>query len=135
VAYGRHRRRSRVPRCGARLTLIKCGHGCWRFLSYPALGAPAPQPRGTGRALVEEEHGMRDTGDGMGQRDWVKSVGKKLREDMGDCPTLPQEMLNLLSRLRTEEGEGAWGRGTSRPNESGRGSRPREASIINSFAG
>ena len=45
----------------------------------------------------------------MDKRDWVKSVGKKLRDDMGDCPTLPQEMLDLLTRLRNEKGEGVWG--------------------------
>jgi hypothetical protein len=49
----------------------------------------------------------------MGQRDWVKSVGKKLRDDMGDCPTLPQEMLDLLTRLRAEQSDSAWG-GTTR---------------------
>ena len=27
----------------------------------------------------------------MGERDWIKAIGKKLREDLGDCPTLPQE--------------------------------------------
>jgi len=62
-------------------------------------------------------------GDGMGKRDWVKSVGKKLRDDMGDCPTLPQEMLDLLASLRTEKGDGVWGGATSNLNE--RGSIPR----------
>jgi hypothetical protein len=52
---------------------------------------------------------MREMGDGMGKRDWVKSVAKKLRDDMGDCPTLPQEMLDLVTRMRTEESDEAWG--------------------------
>jgi hypothetical protein len=35
----------------------------------------------------------------MGERAWIKAIGKRLREDMGDCPTLPEEMLELLRRL------------------------------------
>ena len=42
----------------------------------------------------------------MDKRDWVKSVRKKLPDDLGDCPTLPQEMLDLLTSLMTEKGEG-----------------------------
>ena len=33
------------------------------------------------------------------KHDWVKAIGKKLREDLGDCPTLPQELLEILGRL------------------------------------
>jgi hypothetical protein len=32
-------------------------------------------------------------------QDWVKAIGKKLREDLGDCPTLPQELVDALDRL------------------------------------
>ena len=32
----------------------------------------------------------------MEKRDWVKIVSKKLRDDLGDCPTLPSELLNLI---------------------------------------
>jgi hypothetical protein len=53
----------------------------------------------------------------MGKRDWVKSAGKKLPDDMGDCPTLPREMLELLTELRGENGDGVWGGATSNPNE------------------
>jgi hypothetical protein len=35
----------------------------------------------------------------MGERAWIKAIGKRLREDMGDCPTLPEEMLELLRKL------------------------------------
>ena len=35
----------------------------------------------------------------MMKQDWVKAIGKKLREDLGDCPTLPQELLEVLGRL------------------------------------
>jgi hypothetical protein len=45
----------------------------------------------------------------MDKRDWVKSVGKKFRDDMGDCPTLPQEMLDLLTRLRNDKSESVRG--------------------------
>ena len=31
---------------------------------------------------------------------WVKAIGKKLRDDLGDCPTLPEDMLRLLDRLK-----------------------------------
>jgi hypothetical protein len=33
------------------------------------------------------------------KRDWVKAIGKKLREDLGDCPTLPRELVDALDRL------------------------------------
>jgi hypothetical protein len=54
----------------------------------------------------------------MNKKDRVKSIGKKLREDMGNCPTLHQEMLDLLTRLNTKEGTGAWRGATSNENES-----------------
>jgi hypothetical protein len=38
-------------------------------------------------------------GKGMGDRDWVKAIGKKLREDLGDCPVMPQELLDVLRKL------------------------------------
>ena len=40
----------------------------------------------------------------MAKREWVKAIRKKLPDDMGDCPTLPQEMLDLLASLRAEKG-------------------------------
>jgi hypothetical protein len=39
----------------------------------------------------------------VGERAWVKSIAKKLREDLGDCPNLPPEMLRLLDELRQQE--------------------------------
>ena len=33
------------------------------------------------------------------KQDWVKAIGKKLREDLGDCPTLPQELVDVIGRL------------------------------------
>ena len=33
------------------------------------------------------------------EHDWVKAIGKKLREDLGDCPTLPKELVDALDRL------------------------------------
>ena len=44
------------------------------------------------------------TGKEMAKREWVKAIRKKLPDDMGDCPTLPQEMLDLLASLRAEKG-------------------------------
>jgi hypothetical protein len=39
----------------------------------------------------------------MGEREWVKQIGKHLREDMGDCPTLPEEMVEILRKLHRLE--------------------------------
>jgi hypothetical protein len=33
------------------------------------------------------------------QLDLVQAIGKKLREDLGDCPTLPQEFVDALDKL------------------------------------
>jgi hypothetical protein len=44
----------------------------------------------------------------MAKRDWANSVRRKLPDDTGDCPTLPQEMLDALTSLRSEKGESAW---------------------------
>ena len=33
---------------------------------------------------------------------WVRAIGKKLRDDLGDCPTLPEDMLRLLDKLKEE---------------------------------
>jgi hypothetical protein len=55
----------------------------------------------------------------MAKRDWVKSVRKKLPDDMGDCPTLPQEMLDLFVSIRAEKGDGAWSGTTSSHSASG----------------
>ena len=42
----------------------------------------------------------------MAGRDWVRAIGEKLRDDLGDCPTLPEELLELLSKLNTTQGDG-----------------------------
>ena len=58
----------------------------------------------------------------MEKRDWVKSIGKKLRDDMGDCLALPQEMLDVLTSLRSDapsltgSGSGGSARGASARN-------------------
>jgi hypothetical protein len=31
---------------------------------------------------------------------WVKAIGRKLREDLGDQPTLPTELQHLLEQLK-----------------------------------
>jgi hypothetical protein len=41
----------------------------------------------------------------MAGRDWVRAIGEKLRDDLGDCPTLPEELLELLSKLNTADGD------------------------------
>jgi hypothetical protein len=33
-------------------------------------------------------------------RGWVKAIGRKLRDDLGDAPTLPKEMLDLLEQMK-----------------------------------
>jgi hypothetical protein len=57
----------------------------------------------------------------MGERAWVKEIGKQLREDMGDCPTLPKEMLDLLRTLDRREGQKTAGRENAVEHESGGG--------------
>ena len=31
---------------------------------------------------------------------WVRAIGRKLRDDLGDVPTLPKEMLDLLEQMK-----------------------------------
>jgi hypothetical protein len=61
----------------------------------------------------------------MGERTWVKQIGKQLREDMGDCPTLPEEMLEVLRKLDRLDGRKTAGREKAVEHDSG-GGRPRE---------
>jgi len=42
-------------------------------------------------------------------QDWVKAIGKKLRDDLGDCPTLPQELVEALARLEKAQQAGNFG--------------------------
>jgi len=32
--------------------------------------------------------------------DWAKTIGRKLRQDLGDFHAMPREMLSLIARLR-----------------------------------
>ena len=41
-----------------------------------------------------------DNNRGDPNKTWVKAIAKKLRDDLGDCPTLPDDMLRLLDKLR-----------------------------------
>ena len=41
--------------------------------------------------------------EGSGDRSWVKTIGRKLRVDLCDQPTLPDEFLRLLSKLKDQE--------------------------------
>ena len=36
----------------------------------------------------------------MAERSWVKAINKRLRDDVGDCPNVPLELLDLLRRRR-----------------------------------
>jgi hypothetical protein len=40
------------------------------------------------------------------KQDWIKTLGKKLREDLGDCPTLPQELVDALGRMEEAQQAG-----------------------------
>ena len=71
---------------------MRCGHGRWR--KY--LGALAPHYTKRKPSLMNNT-ASRQTEKMMGKRDWVKSLRKKLPDDLGDCPTLPQEMLDLIT--------------------------------------
>ena len=41
----------------------------------------------------------------MAGRDWVRAIKKELRDDLGDCPTLPEELLALLKAKTTKADE------------------------------
>jgi hypothetical protein len=43
-----------------------------------------------------------DDNRGDPNKTWVKAIAKKLRDDLGDCPTLPDDMLRLIDKLREE---------------------------------
>ena len=59
---------------------------------------PVPCKRGVAGCF--QENGSDGVpGATMMKQDWVKAIGKKLREDLGDCPTLPQELVDALGRL------------------------------------
>ena len=82
-----------------------------------------PRTRSVGAASREGEswlsngvalNGKRDGREGLGE-----VGGKKLPDDMGDCPTLPQEMLDLLGSLRAKKSDGVWGGATSNRSASG----------------
>ena len=65
----------------------------------------------------------------MGQ-DWVKAIGKKLREDLGDCPTLPQELVDALDRLEDARQVGSLDGQTPNSNGSASTNRGKQALII-----
>jgi hypothetical protein len=64
----------------------------------------------------------------MGERSWVKEIGKQLREDVGDCPTLPKEMLDVLRKLDRREARKTGGREKAVEHESG-GGGPRSDAV------
>jgi hypothetical protein len=68
----------------------------------------------------------------MGERAWVKQIGKQLREDMGDCPTLPEEMLDLLIKLGRLDAQKTARRETVE-HDSGEGRREQTSSIRRSL--
>jgi hypothetical protein len=63
-----------------------------------------------GGARLGGRHQIRAGEWGMGERSWVKEIGKQLREEMGDCPTLPEEMRDLVRKLDSLEGQRTAGR-------------------------
>jgi len=43
----------------------------------------------------------------MAGRDWVRAIKKELRDDLGDCPTLPEELLAFL-KAKTAKADEDW---------------------------
>ena len=41
----------------------------------------------------------------MAGRDWVRAINKEPRDDLGDCPTLPEELLKLIKTETTRVDE------------------------------
>ena len=54
----------------------------------------------------------------MAGRDWVRAIKKELRDDLGDCPTLPEELLALL-KAKTTKADEDWVRRFSSKRDSG----------------
>src|SRR5262245_60432236 len=50
------------------------------------------------RELLSEMEGP------MAGRDWVRAINKERRDDLGDCPTLPEELLELIKTDTTRGG-------------------------------
>ena len=38
----------------------------------------------------------------------MRAIGKKLRDDLGDCPTLPEDMLRLFEKLKEDKSRGSF---------------------------
>jgi hypothetical protein len=43
----------------------------------------------------------------MADRSWIRAIGKRLREDLGDCPTVPQELLDMVRQLTVANDNGS----------------------------
>jgi hypothetical protein len=43
----------------------------------------------------------------MAGRDWVRAIKKERRDDLGDCPTLPEELLALI-KADANKGDADW---------------------------
>jgi hypothetical protein len=54
----------------------------------------------------------------MAGRDWVRAINKERRDDLGDCPTLPEELLELI-KTDTTRGDEDWVRRISSKRDSG----------------
>jgi hypothetical protein len=54
----------------------------------------------------------------MAGRDWVRAINKERRDDLGDCPTLPEELLELIKTDATRV-DGDWVRRFSSKRDSG----------------
>jgi hypothetical protein len=54
----------------------------------------------------------------MAGRDWVRAINKERRDDLGDCPTLPEELLELI-RTDTTTSDEDWVRRFSSKRDAG----------------
>jgi hypothetical protein len=54
----------------------------------------------------------------MAGRDWVRAINKERRDDLGDCPTLPEELLELI-KTDTTRGDEDWVRRFSSKRDGG----------------
>jgi hypothetical protein len=89
------------------------------LLELPRTRSAGAASRERGVLFLKNGGASHQTGKDMGKRDWVKSVRKKLPDDIGDCPTLPQEMLDWLAGMRAKKSDRVWGGAPSNLNESG----------------
>jgi len=102
VADGRHQVHA--------LVLTSCGLLLFELTLEPPV-AGAPRGRISPRGILSYRERP------MAGRDWVRAINKERRDDLGDCPTLPEELLEFI-KTDTTRGDEDWVRRFSSKRDS-----------------